>query len=189
MTTAEERVEALRSQILSMAAGQAHGNAFLRDECAQEGMIAAWRAAVGLAGASDAYLVASARNRMVDVHRGRPLLGGTSCRGKRDAFPMVAAQLTTSSDDDSFTEVVDEGLDPFEMVMQRRLISLVRQAQARLSPGDRHIVHLRFTEEKTWAQIAESVGVGPEAVRRYFHNHIAPALRDWLADTVSPDIE
>jgi RNA polymerase sigma-70 factor, ECF subfamily len=113
-----------------------------------------------------AYLFAALRNRLLNK----------SARAKLEQQWFQRADIGD-------TEIADETLAIDQQMQSAETGARVRQAVAALPPGCRSVVQLRFQEEMSYQEIAESLGIAPKTVE----NQLARArklLRQALPDVI-----
>lgn len=151
----------LRPLVEIMAAERTTSTPHLFDDAVQEGLIAAWKARKARPDAPNSYVVGAARNGVRSVVRGRPGTGQTGHRGVTDASTLTEhdAYIPEHGTPDTYSVELGE----------------VWGAVKRLPPIDSSIATLRAYSYE-WREVASIVGMGSEATRRRFVNHIAPRL-------------
>jgi DNA-directed RNA polymerase specialized sigma24 family protein len=136
-----------------------------QDDLAQEGRIAAWRAACkGHRGGNQAR---AARQRLIDLNSRGQWFGRPPTRGSKSVPDIPVLDLIEERA--APMQDVDTGVD-------------VRNAIKKLPYGWRRIVVLRTYEDLTWDETAAEVGVSRQYLQRQWDEHIAPALRNELRE-------
>ena len=66
-------------------------------------------------------------------------------------------------------DVADKSLNPQEQILQDESVKSVKRALADLRGSDRHILFLRYTEELSYQEIADCLGLSLAAVKVALH--------------------
>jgi len=162
--------------ILTTAEEAARGRTASRpddyDDAVQEGMIAAWMAMERHPDKTDNYYRSAARRGILgfvtDEHRptGAPdrRSGGYPGRkqGDIEMIPIVGWDAPLPEEEPDLA---------------------ARQAVATLDPEEREIVFMRIWLDMTFAQIGERLDRRQASIHTRWHRHIAPKLREALAET------
>lgn len=152
------------------AAGRQRGRTVIRDDLAQEGMIAAWEALQGGETVALATWRAVQRmDRMLTPERQHKWTGLTT---RRRADSLKHEALTLSLDAlsyDASTTDPEADLD-------------VRRVVAALPLREKEILYRRFWLKETWAEIGAALGMSLQGAYNIFDRSIRPRLRNELAE-------
>ncbi len=87
-----------------------------------------------------------------------------------DAVSLDSARGSDADDGDSYAETIGEEDDRYDLVEYEATIAPELEA---LSPRDRLVIHLRFTEDMTQSDIAERIGISQMHVSRLIRRSLA----------------
>ena len=170
----EEDLTRLRPLVEQMASERTHDRPDLWADCVQEGMIAAWSAMEARPGKAWSYYVASARNGVISVLRGRPSTGASGHQGKRDAQDTATALMVTGPDGNEYPIVEPTTTAPYDAV---EVEGVIRDAVAALEESDRALVFARYWRDLGFREIAAEVGTRHTRLEWRWREHIRPVLR------------
>ncbi|MCA9266436.1 MAG: sigma-70 family RNA polymerase sigma factor [Planctomycetales bacterium] len=109
------------------------------------------------------WLRVIALNRLVDLHR-RHLKAER--RSVCFETPMLNAHLPDESRMDLAQRLLDDGTSPSRLMQRAELLARANEALAKLEPGDREILVLRYLEELPAGEVAEVLGITERTVWR-----------------------